>query len=250
MARSSPLMSQNQIKTPQLQFKGRIFTLTVLELTTISLDEFSEWLKEKIESAPNFFRDMPLVVDISSMTVLDSLSDMLDKIKSVGLYPIAIQGAESTSKGDILCGLPFLKGSKAYDKIVMNDPISNESDLQADVVLPEPKIASLPQSLFTTPIRSGQQIVAKSGDLVIAASVGHGAELLADGHIHVYGTLRGRALAGISGDKKARIFCHSLDAELVSIAGIYKLSDGMAPMNQPCQIYLDGEDKLHIEPLC
>ncbi|MRB49474.1 septum site-determining protein MinC, partial [Bacillus thuringiensis] len=81
-------------------------------------------------------------------------------------------------------------------------------------------------------------VVCKGGDLVITASVSHGAELLADGNIHVYGALRGRALAGISGDKQARIFCHSLEAELVSIAGFYRLSDAITPQPGPCQIFL------------
>ena len=83
---------------------------------------------------------------------------------------------------------------------------------------------------------------------MITASVSHGAELLADGNIHVYGALRGRALAGIAGNKQARIFCQSLDAELVSIAGVYRLSDVIEPMNVPCQIFIQ-DDRIQIEPL-
>jgi len=75
------------------------------------------------------------------------------------------------------------------------------------------------------PVRSGQQIYAEKTDLIITASVGYGAEVLADGNIHIYGALRGRALAGISGDEGARIFCQSLEAELVSIAGLYQVSE-------------------------
>ncbi len=97
-------------------------------------------------------------------------------------------------------------------------------------------------------MRSGQQVVAKGADLIVTSSVSHGAELLADGNIHVYGTLRGRALAGISGDIEARIFCQSLDAELVSIAGFYRISDAIEPVNGPCQIYLANEH-IVVEPL-
>jgi septum site-determining protein MinC len=97
-------------------------------------------------------------------------------------------------------------------------------------------------------VRSGQQFVAKGGDLIVTSSVSHGAELLADGSIHIYGALRGRALAGLSGDVDARIFCHSLEAELVSIAGYYRLSDAIEPVNAPCQIFLVGE-QIHIERL-
>ena len=100
-----------------------------------------------------------------------------------------------------------------------------------------------------SPVRSGQRLINKGGDLVITASVSHGAELLADGNIHVYGALRGRALAGMSGDIHARIFCMSLEAELLSIAGFYRLSDSIEPIHGPCQIYLENE-QIKIEPLC
>ena len=102
--------------------------------------------------------------------------------------------------------------------------------------------------LLTTPVRSGQQVVSKGADLIVTASVSPGAELLADGNIHVYGTLRGRALAGIAGDKQARIFCQSLDAELVSIAGFYRLRDAIEPIAAPCQIFIQ-DDRIQIEPL-
>ena len=104
--------------------------------------------------------------------------------------------------------------------------------------------------LITQPVRSGQQIYAQNSDLVVLASVSAGAELLADGNIHVYGTLRGRALAGVSGNDQARIFCLKLEAELVSIAGIYKLRDDLQPPpgGQGAHIFL-ADDKLQINPI-
>ena len=140
-------------------------------------------------------------------------------------------------------GLAVLHGSSAQDRALVTE-IPEE--------IPEGPVANpdlLKTRLQTTPVRSGQQVVCKGGDLVIASSVSHGAELLADGNIHVYGVLRGRALAGISGNKNARIFCLSLDAELVSIAGFYRLSDVIQPNQGPCQIYLQDEHII-IEPLC
>ena len=104
--------------------------------------------------------------------------------------------------------------------------------------------------IVTTPVRSGQQVYARGGDLIVLAPVSPGAELLADGHIHVYGTLNGRALAGVRGDTHARIFCRSFRAELVSVAGVYSIheqfSDGLA--GKPAQVSLDG-DKLRVESL-
>ena len=101
--------------------------------------------------------------------------------------------------------------------------------------------------MYTAPIRSGQQIIS-NGDLIVISPVSHGAELLSEGHIHVYGALRGRAMAGITGDNHARIFCHALEAELVAIAGIYCLSEAIQTVQGPCQIFLQ-DDCIQIEAL-
>ena len=97
--------------------------------------------------------------------------------------------------------------------------------------------------VVTRPVRSGQQIYAEGADLIVLAQVGEGAEVLADGHIHIYGTLRGRALAGVKGDESARIFCQQLEAELVSVAGNFILQDGLPKslLKKPAQISLQGE---------
>jgi septum site-determining protein MinC len=99
-------------------------------------------------------------------------------------------------------------------------------------------------------VRSGQRIFADRGDLVVVASVSSGAELISHGSIHVYGPLRGRALAGVNGDRAARIFCQSLEAELVAIAGLYLTSDDLGPTvrQQRVQAFLQ-DDTLRIEPL-
>jgi len=104
--------------------------------------------------------------------------------------------------------------------------------------------------VVSTPVRSGQQIYARGGDLVVLAPVSAGAEVLADGHLHVYGALRGRALAGVQGDREARIFCQQLGAELLSIAGSYMVSERLPPemMGRAVQVRLDGEH-LRIEAL-
>ena len=110
--------------------------------------------------------------------------------------------------------------------------------------------AHIPAKVINTPVRSGQQIYAKDTDLIILSQVGQGAEVIADGNIHIYGTLRGRAIAGASGNKEARIFCQSLQAELVSIAGIYKVSDDLSEdqIGHSCQVGLK-ENNLHIDTL-
>jgi septum site-determining protein MinC len=107
-----------------------------------------------------------------------------------------------------------------------------------------------PFTLITRPVRSGQRIYAAGGDLSVVAAVSAGAELMADGNIHVYGPLRGRALAGMKGDTEARIFCQDLQAELVSVAGHYRVSENIPRelKGAPVQIFLD-QKVLHIEKL-
>jgi len=104
--------------------------------------------------------------------------------------------------------------------------------------------------LMTRPVRSGQQVYARETDLIVMGQVGPGAEVIADNHIHVYGPLRGRALCGVSGNTEARIFCQSLEAELVSVAGNYRVLESIPEdlRGKPAQIWLDQE-RLNIEPL-
>jgi len=116
---------------------------------------------------------------------------------------------------------------------------------------PAPPPAALQSKFVTTPVRGGQQLYAAGTDLVLTAGVNQGAEVLADGHVHVYGPLRGRALAGARGNRDARIFTTCLEAELLSIAGTYRVIDDSLPeglRGKPAQVYLDG-DSLKIEPL-
>src|SRR5207342_3501968 len=107
-----------------------------------------------------------------------------------------------------------------------------------------------PGVMHTTPVRSGQQVYAQNRDLTVCATVGAGAEVIADGSIHIYGALRGRALAGASGNAQARIFCREFNAELVAVAGTYKVLEEVPPqlVGKPVQIWLENE-KLRIEEL-
>ena len=127
------------------------------------------------------------------------------------------------------------------EQTAVADAPNEQADIETvEEVVPRNKIV-------TTPVRSGQQIYAAGGDLIVTAAVSAGAELLADGNIHVYGALRGRALAGVKGNQGARIFCHSLEAELVSIAGQYRISEDLqkTEWQKSCQIYLaDGKMKI------
>lgn len=234
-------MSENTSITQAFKLKGRLYTLTVLQVLHVHPQEFSLYLKETINRAPKMFENTPIVFDLSLVKKQNfDLSSLITICKENGLIPVAVQGGESFHNSLAqLNGLALINGSSSQDKPIIDT-----------VVEPSEPVATKTTrtKLLTSPVRSGQQFVAKDSDLIVASSVSHGAELLADGCIHVYGTLRGRALAGISGDKTARIFCQSLDAELISIAGFYRVSDTLEPCAKPCQIYLKGE-QIQIETI-
>ena len=239
-------MIDNTLKSQAFKLKGRLYTLTVLQLLETDSTMFAEQLAMVVSKAPRLFDRTPVVLDCSGLTetALDvgqfNLTALCTSLRSCGLVPVALQGGSALL--NVLAqsqGLGVLNGSSNQDKPWIGDNPALATDVASEVIKTK---------LVTMPVRSGQQIVSKGGDLVVTASVSHGAELLADGNIHVYGALRGRALAGISGDKQARIFCQSLDAELLSIAGVYRLSDAIEPTSSPCQIFIQ-DDRIQIEPL-
>jgi septum site-determining protein MinC len=235
------LMSENTTQTQAFKLKGRLYTFTVLQVLNTDSEVFAQQLVETVTRAPKLFDRTPVVFDLAAVHQLEfDLNALIQVARSNGMIPVAIQGGSPLHDTLAQCqGLAVLHASATQDK-----PIIERSIEPAQQQQPE----AAKTKLLTTPVRSGQQFVAKNADLIVTSSVSHGAELLADGSIHVYGALRGRALAGISGDKEARIFCQSLEAELVSIAGFYRLSDAIEPHNGPCQIYL-MDDHIHIEPL-
>ena len=238
-------MTDNILKSQAFKLKGRLYTLTVLQLLETDCDLFAQQLAEAVAKAPRLFERTPVVLDCSGipdsqlgMRQFD-LQDLCKCMREHGLLPIAIQGGNAFLNGLAQTqGLAILNGSSSQDRPWINE----------NVVPVPPVVDMIKTKLLTTPVRSGQQVVSKGADLIVTASVSHGAELLSDGNIHVYGALRGRALAGIAGDKQARIFCHSLDAELVSIAGFYRLRDAIEPIAAPCQIFIQ-DDRIQIEPI-
>ena len=235
-------MADNLLKSQAFKLKGRLYTFTVLQLLSNDKLHIEQNLDEVIAKAPRLFDNTPVVLDFSAIPEQDvDLQSLCQILRKHSILPVAIQGVNPLLASIAQCmGLAVLHASSNHDKPLVDNNVQEE---------PSPPGESIKTKLVTTPVRSGQQVVGKGGDLVITSSVSHGAELLADGNIHVYGALRGRALAGISGDKQARIFCHSLEAELVSIAGFYRLSDAIEPHAGPCQIYLQDEH-IHIEALC
>jgi len=220
------------------QLKGKLFTLTVLQLFHDNLDSLEQDLKAHVEMAPGFFNHTPIVIDLHEMEVMGPDFDF-PRLKAIvcacSLIPVGVKGAEKNLQHDIeAAGLAVLaetasgsatKTQSNKDKVAPSEPTVVT---KIEKVIETKTLEVAQQSMLVKQtVRSGRQIYAPNGDLIIIGSVSAGAEILADGNIHIYGTLRGRALAGVKGDNKAAIFCHDLQAELVSIAGIYLLSEDM-----------------------
>ena len=234
----------NLTNTQVLKLKGRIFTLTVIQLINKDVAAFQQQIEQVINKAPKLFYNIPVVLDCSLLQEeLNSFLPYFTVLKKKHLYPIGVQGQQAwVAPLAALENHPIFQSSAANDK-----PIATNAPKQV-IAASQATSPARQTKMITQPVRSGQQVVAQGQDLVVVASVGHGAELLSDGHIHVYGPLRGRALAGIAGDKHARIFCTQLDAELVSIAGFYRLRESIPVMSGPCQIFIQ-DDRLQVMPL-
>ena len=227
------------------QLRGGSFTLMVLRLTDPGSDDFLSRLGDKVRQAPNFFRNAPLVLDLDGLpgNELVDFADLKARLREHGLIALAVQGGIHRHQESALrAGLPLVPAAGRSTRL--DTATTAAPGRPAPTPTPRPaEPASRPAMVINEPVRSGRQIYAPGGDLVVTAMVSAGAELLADGHIHVYGALRGRALAGLAGDANARIFCLSLEAEMVSIAGLYRVNEDIPPaiFKKPAQIYLkDG----------
>lgn len=221
--------------------KSGLFQLLHLHVLEPLLPVLWAQLDRKIDQAPKFFTHAAIVVDLTALPdpALLSVVDLLAGLRARHMVPVSVRGANSAQHLEALDHGLALMGESA------KGPNSTQ---QATPASPGP---SQHAQVIQHPVRSGQRIEAPEGDLIVMAAVGHGAELLAAGHIHVYGPLRGRALAGMNGDTRARLFCQRLEAELVSIAGHYLSSDALknACWQQPTCVALQG-NRLQFSKLC
>jgi septum site-determining protein MinC len=230
------------------QIKTSFLPCTLLQILQYDLDQLSQQLAETIQKAPTFFIGSPIVIDLEGVKHLGVLD--FARIKQIilanNMVPVGVRGGNEVQQmAAATQGLTTLTMNKASTTNNVNTSTTTSDSNNANQAVSDKKpISALPSKVITTPIRSGMQIYAKDADLIVLASVSAGAELIADGHIHVYGTLRGRALAGVQGNDDARIFCRTLEAELVAIAGYYLTKEDI--QNAPTQaamvqIYLDHE---------
>ncbi|WP_448098641.1 septum site-determining protein MinC [Luteibacter yeojuensis] len=229
--------------------------IACVRLRRVDAAALVEELERRVRAAPQMFSRAAVVLDLSHLSKLpdDGMVDaLLEAIRSAGMLPVGI--AYGTSETEALAermGLPLIAKFRAqYEPGHGETPPAEPANAR-----PEPKRGATPaepavesggtvtaQHHGGSTVRSGQQVYARDRDLVVTATVANGAEVIADGSIHIYGSLRGRAMAGAQGDESARIYCSDFRAELVAIAGHYRVFEDMPKEfeGQPVQCWLDN----------
>ncbi len=231
-----------------------------LRIRNLDVDQLVREMRERVERAPKLFGRAAVIVDFGGLAKIpdvDTARALIEGLRGAGVLPVAL--AYGTRDNDALAealGLPVLAKFRAqYERsepaaAAPPPPPAREpapAPRAAARPAPAPEKPRAPGRMQKTAVRSGQQLYAEGCDLTVLSTVGAGAEVISDGSIHVYGSLRGRALAGAQGNTEARIFCREFHAELVAIAGHYKVLDDIPETlrGKAVQVWLDnGQLKL------
>jgi septum site-determining protein MinC len=241
---------------PFIRLRGRSIMALVLS-PEAPLPGWLTSLDAQIERAPNFFDNRPVIVDVGTLpTDTPDVAGLMRAIASRGIHIIGMEGAHPSWPGLEAWGRPLPGAGKAGKPIDIPEPAAAPAPRPAAAApRPTPPAAAPgptePASLLIDhSIRSGQSIAFETGDITILGSVASGAEVVAGGSIHVYGALRGRAIAGLAGNASARIYCRKLHAELVAIDGVYQTAEDMPPdrIGAPSCAWLEG-DLMRITPI-
>jgi len=237
--------------------KSASLTLVAFVLKTGNVKALAQAMAERHGDTPDFFSRDPVVIDLSHLASLEAKVDfeaLIALLTRFKLNPVAVRGGTvKQTEAALKAGLgeaPDAHPAPARTETIVKEVIKEvvrEVPVEVKVEVP----VAVPTMIIDKPLRSGQQVYAKGGDLIIMAAVNNGAEVIADGSIHVYAPLRGKAIAGAKGNTEARIFTTSLAPELISIAGTYRTTDTPLPANvlgKPAQVRLEG-DRLVFEPI-
>ncbi|WP_018866568.1 MULTISPECIES: septum site-determining protein MinC [unclassified Thioalkalivibrio] len=249
-------MSATPSSVQAIELKGRMMLVSVLRVYQTDPQVLGEVLAARREQAPELMRDMPIVLDLEAVAESpeSDLQATIERVRAEGFKLIGLQAGEVAERlqsyAELFDVLPVLqlggRGGAPTGEVSLEDetPAPERADEAQEKSAPA-EVAAVHSAtrIVDQPVRSGQQIYARGGDLIVTGAVSPGAELLADGHIHVLGPLRGRALAGVRGLVTARIFCRRLDAELLSIAGHYRIAEDIteAERGENRLVTLDGE---------
>jgi septum site-determining protein MinC len=229
-----------------VRLRGRSFLALVLS-PELPIHDWLAALDDLAARSTGFFLGRPIVLDIEGLAIdAAGLATLLEALAARGVRIMGIEGAASSLLGP---GMPpAMRGGRDAGAIepeaspakAGGRPGEAPVSVAAITTAPVPHRSSL---LIDAPVRSGQSIIFPEGDVTVLGSVGSGAEIIAGGSIHVYGSLRGRAIAGSAGQADARIFCRKLEAELIAIDGLYKTAEDIEPKlhGQSVQVWLDGD---------
>ncbi|MBO9881476.1 septum site-determining protein MinC [Xanthomonas sp. D-109] len=204
-----------------------------LRVRTLDVARLSQEMRERVQRAPKLFGRAAVIIDFGGLAQTPDVATaqaLLDGLRDAGVLPVALAyGTREIEELSVALGLPLLAKFRAqYERFDGGAPAAAPAPVSPPPPPPPPPApAARPQPgrMQKNAVRSGQQLYAENCDLTVMATVGAGAEVISDGSIHIYGTLRGRALAGAQGNTEARIFCRDFHAELVAIAGHYKVLD-------------------------
>nr|WP_218619794.1 septum site-determining protein MinC [Xanthomonas campestris] len=225
-----------------------------LRIRTLDVPRLVREMQDRVTRAPKLFGRAAVILDFGGLAQTPDLATakaLLDGLRSAGVLPVAL--AYGTSEIDLLSqqlGIPLLAKFRAQYETAAVSPPPPPPPPPARAEPAAPVARPAPGRMQRNAVRSGQQLYAENCDLTVLSTVGAGAEVIADGSIHIYGTLRGRALAGAQGNPDARIFCRDFHAELVAIAGHYKVLDDV-PMDlrgKAVQVWLE-QDQIKIAAL-
>ena len=200
------------------EIKGKVAPSTLFRPLTTDLAELTCDVEQRLPQTPEFFRNMAVIIDFSALGQMRDgldLNGLVRLLRDQGLVPVGIQGGNEYHER--------LAPNLHLGVFPENKPAPGRVS-SCGLSGPAPEVAAM---VVDKPVRSGQQIYAKGRDLIVLSPVGQGAEVIADGNIHIYAPLRGRALAGVMGNEGARIFCKELRAELISVAGLYRVSEDL-----------------------
>ncbi|MEV5056531.1 septum site-determining protein MinC [Agrobacterium radiobacter] len=224
-----------------IRIKGRSFLAVVLSPES-PVDQWLERLDDLAARSAGFFLSRPVVLDVSELS-LDK-AGLKELLAALTERNVGIMGIEGVRPSMIEPGMPpSLKGGKPASDVEV-EPVAIAADLPEEKPRAAGEVRAVVQSLvINEPVRSGQSILFPEGDVTVIGSVASGAEIIAGGSVHIYGALRGRAMAGSLGNVSARIFCRKLEAELLAIDGVYKVAEDIDDKlrGQPVQLWLEND---------
>jgi septum site-determining protein MinC len=241
----SAVVSSDVNTSLSLELKSAALTLMALVLKTTDLAQLAEELSRRASAMPGLFDDEPVVVDLSFVRETEEPIDfdvLVVLLMQHGMRPVAVRGGAAAQMTAALASglLEAPEGARpALREVPAPEVIERIVEKTVEV-----QLQPLPPLVIDKPLRSGQQVYAQGRDLIVLALVSHGAEVIADGDIHVYAPLRGRAHAGKSGNTAARIYCHCMQAQVLAIAGVLRTTDFGLPdgiVGQSAMVRLAGE---------